>query len=956
MRLLLCLILLLVSFGGVAEHESIGAIVIEVDVEAQSLEDALTQLAANHNIPIMFRSDSTKGIDVQAFRGAMSLQSALELLLAGSQLTFTFVDNTWVAITSPESVDGSLKGDVDNEQSSPFSYLDLKPPSISEVMVVGEYLASGCCRNSPSTATKTYIPTIEVPKSLEGIGADLFKDRGNATVSEAFRDYSSINVTDVQGNINVRGFKLSGRSILKDGLPIVSHGISSLTLNNIEGIEVAKGANSALYGFGQPGAVVNLITKKPREHAFTNITLSSGNYDQYFAVDSNGQLSLDDDLLYRFNGLIREEVADKKSRGALTQIEVSPSISYQINNTDNLFVAVDYSHQSVDGHGGIRPYDELNSGAVFGFDLFEVIYPLWEEEPSDFYPYAGRVDDEVHDSKIIELKVGYQGLTKSGWDFAVNAYYGNNKKDQKYSNDVSIWLNPIFDPHIFPSSNFDPLTYLKTLFKTNVDFIQNYQDARLGLIDLMQDKYGVGVENIIDALYNQGDNVPFWKDNDIRFYQIALDQTIRSNQFNIDVSGGKDFLIFNTEHFILLGLLHTVNKTENISNQRYSESLFERGAKRVLEATSYNDLYVGWALQRYAMHPWDFPFHPNKATGISLPTEISELAGVELGQSFDLDGSFPYRNATSRTTLTGFYLQDQVAINDNWKLLVSAGFYQFDREYDETSINSLLTLVGERQYISSESAARDNFFAPQIGITYLPNESLSLYVNYGLQYDLLNGLIVNQVPLDPEETETYETGLKWWPTEDYSVSLAVFQMTKNNWLLTDGDNVGYQVQEGGFRSTGGEFSLVGFVTPHIKTALNYTKTKIKSLKNPAGGLDDALLRQSQVGVPSYSGSLWVQAHTEPFGTHGWSFGMGISHMGKRHFNQQFVESKLSKYTLIDTALAYLHEDFRIALNIDNISDEKWVVGSNMTPLNTGSPRYLSEGPGIRFRITTELYY
>ncbi|OUS02342.1 hypothetical protein A9Q81_08835 [Gammaproteobacteria bacterium 42_54_T18] len=280
MRLLLCLILLQVSFNGVAEDEPltsdlsvIGAEMIEVELKAQSLEDALMQLATNHNIPIMFRSDNVKNIYVQALRGEMSLQSALELLLAGTQLIFALVDNTWITITLSIPVEapvgGSLKGGI-----------DIKPPSISEVMVVGEYLTSGCCRHSPSTATKTYIPTIEVPKSLEGIGADLFKDRGNATVSEAFRDYSSINVTDVQGNINVRGFKLSGRSILKDGLSIVGHGVSSLTLNNVEGIEVAKGANAALYGFGQPGAVVNIITKKPREHAFTNIILSSGNYDQ----------------------------------------------------------------------------------------------------------------------------------------------------------------------------------------------------------------------------------------------------------------------------------------------------------------------------------------------------------------------------------------------------------------------------------------------------------------------------------------------------------------------------------------------------------------------------------------------------------------------------------------------------------------------------------------------------
>ncbi|OUS25840.1 hypothetical protein A9Q99_20515 [Gammaproteobacteria bacterium 45_16_T64] len=948
--LLIVLSATLEAKGFTVQPNTLNKTLIEVDISAQPLEDALTQLATNHSIPIVFKSDSVNAFSAKPLKGTMSLRLALESLLVDIPLSFTIIDNAWVAITPTKK---TLTYNSTQKKRLP---LKIRPPAISEIVVVGEYLDLGCCRNSPSTATKTYIPTIEVPKSIEGISADLLKDRGNATLSEAFRAYSSINVTDLRGNINVRGFKLSNRSILKDGQSIVSHGISALTLNNIEGIEVVKGANSTLYGYGQPGAVINLITKKPRKAAFTNITLSTGNYDQYIAIDANSPTLISDDLFVRINGLFREEFPKKASRGALTQLELSPSISLQINDTDKLLIDINYSQQRINGHGGKRPFDQIEIADQFGIDFFDVTHPNWNGDASDFYPNTGLENEETHDSTVTELRINYQGLTRTGWDYSVNTYYGDSKFTSQYANDLNVWLNPAFDPQPFPFSFLDPLTYLKTLFDNNANFIQHYRDVRADFITLMQDEYGIAPEDVVDTLYNQGNDIPFWRDNNLRFYQVAFDQKAHVDQFNLDISISRDFFLFEQKHSLLLGLLHTTSNSEGLASQRYNKSLYEQGASLVSNASNNDDLFLGWALQRYAALPWYFPYHENNTADITLPTAISELAGIEKGQSFVLDGTFPYKISKTETTLSGVYLQDQISLSEHWKLLVSTGFYQYTRNFDTASLNSLFMLIGERQIISRSSTAHDKFFAPSIGVTYLPLQTLSFYANVGIQYDLLNGVNANQTALDPEKTETEEIGAKWWPTEDYSVSLTLFKMTKTNWLLTDGDNFGYLAQQGEFQSTGSEFSLVGFITPHIKTSLNFTKTKTESLKKPSGGRDDSFLNLSQVGVPSDSGSLWVQVHNQPFGTHDWSFGLGISYMGGRQFNQQFIESKFSEYTLVDVAITYLDEDFRIGLNADNITNEKWVIGSNATPQLSDSSRYLSEGHESRLRLTTEWFF
>ena len=927
---------------------------IDLRLLEQPLEDALTQLAALHKMPIVFQSDIVKGKRILGLRGNYTLHSALSALLKNTSLTFSMVDDAMVTISRINADGDNAKADRLERSWDPV-LLDIKPPVMSEVVVVGESLMFGCCRDTPSTATKTYTSTLEVPKSLEGISADLFSDRGNATLSEAFRDYSSVNVTDLGGNINVRGVKLSGRSLLKDGQAIVSHGIAPLTLNNIDGIEVAKGANSTLYGYGQPGAVINLVTKKPSQYAFTNLKLNAGNYDQAVAIDTNGPTSFDDDLLYRLNLLAREENNHENSQGTLTQVEVSPSLSYPINETDKIHLAVDYSRQQVDGYEGKRPFDDLIIDDILGIGLFDVVYPSWKEDDPIFYPYTGRENKETHESTTTEFRINYQGLTSSGWDVGINAYYGYSQQNRVYANDIGIWLNPAFDPQPFVIPFFKPTTYLETLFNNNADFVQNYQNVRSTFIDFMQVTYGLDLPDIVGAMYKGGEDFPLWKDGQVHFYQIALDSDQRTDQVNIDLSVGNEFTLLDTDHFILMGLLHTISSTKRLVNQRYNKALYEQGADLVSAGGSENQ-YLGWALQRYAMHPWYYPFLPNSPDGIVLPTAISRLAGIEPGRVYELDSALPYVESTIKTMLTGMYLQDQISLNNQWKLLVSAGFYQYDREYEVTTLHSLLSLVGEIQVISSESVASDTFTAPQFGLTYLPTEYLSLYANYGLQYDLLSGLDSSFAPLEPEETVTYEVGMKWWPNKDVSVSLAAFEMTKNNWSVSDGENFEFRVQEGKFQSVGTEFSLVGFITPKVKTAINFTKTKTESLKQPEGGRDDVFLAQSQVGIPSSSGSFWVQYHTEPFGTHGWSLGFGATYASGRQFTQQFVEASFSEYTLVDMAVAYLHDDFRVALNVDNITDEAWMVGSSISPKIANGPRYLSEGPGIRYRLTTELLY
>ncbi|MBI3194667.1 MAG: TonB-dependent receptor, partial [Ignavibacteriae bacterium] len=97
-------------------------------------------------------------------------------------------------------------------------------------------------------------------------------------------------VSFVQSQVNIRGSTGYSKGvgtrvlILVDGLPMLSGDTGeiiweSFPVNNIERIEIVKGAGSALFGSSALGGVINIITKSASEIPETRLQLYGGMYD-----------------------------------------------------------------------------------------------------------------------------------------------------------------------------------------------------------------------------------------------------------------------------------------------------------------------------------------------------------------------------------------------------------------------------------------------------------------------------------------------------------------------------------------------------------------------------------------------------------------------------------------------------------------------------------------------------
>ena len=87
--------------------------------------------------------------------------------------------------------------------------------------------------------------------------------------------------------VSLDGFPANYTLVMVDGIRLLTEHIHTgqnidiIPPENIERIEIIKGAASAQYGSDAMGGIVNIITKKASDHTESNISLSGGSYETF---------------------------------------------------------------------------------------------------------------------------------------------------------------------------------------------------------------------------------------------------------------------------------------------------------------------------------------------------------------------------------------------------------------------------------------------------------------------------------------------------------------------------------------------------------------------------------------------------------------------------------------------------------------------------------------------------
>jgi len=131
----------------------------------------------------------------------------------------------------------------------------------------------------------------DVSTSIGSITEAEISYRNAITIDDALKYESGLNLTGSQ--VNIRGSSGYSRGVgsrvlmLVDGIPYMTAdtkeaNFESLQINQIERIEIVKGAGSALYGSSAIGGVINVINKRIEPEPITNVRIYGGFYSDPF--------------------------------------------------------------------------------------------------------------------------------------------------------------------------------------------------------------------------------------------------------------------------------------------------------------------------------------------------------------------------------------------------------------------------------------------------------------------------------------------------------------------------------------------------------------------------------------------------------------------------------------------------------------------------------------------------
>ncbi|MEM1370198.1 MAG: TonB-dependent siderophore receptor, partial [Cyanobacteria bacterium P01_H01_bin.15] len=287
----------------------------------------------------------------------------------------------------------------------------------------------------------------------------------------------------------------------------------------------------------------------------------------------------------------------------------------------------------------------------------------------------------------------------------------------------------------------------------------------------------------------------------------------------------------------------------------------------------------------------------------------------------DLSNLTPFPPVNTATDQYGIFLQDQITFGEQFILVASL-------RYDTVSLRNLTTPAQNRN-----NAA----WSPRIGLVYQPIETIALYANYSQSFRPNTGTSATGETFEPEQGEGFEVGVKAELLGgNLLATLAYFDITKQNVLTTDPNNLFASVATGEQRSQGIELDIVGQILPGWNIIANYAYTDARITEDNTNPVGNRLFNS-----PRHSAGLWTTYQIQQGDLQGLGFGLGFNYVGNRAGDLANT-FEADGYFLTNAALFYERKDWRFGLNINNLFDANYIS-------STGS-RTLGNAPGAPLSV------
>ncbi|MGI2106546.1 TonB-dependent receptor [Shewanella frigidimarina] len=732
-------------------------------------------------------------------------------------------------------------------------------------------------------ATKSDMSLMETPAAVVIVDEALIDAQGITNMQDLVRNISGVtqagNNYGIGDNLVVRGL---GANYTYDGM----YGGAGLgntfnptrSLTNVSSVEVLKGPATGLYGMGSAGGVINLIEKKPQFDSKQLFEAEVGQWDSYsLMADSTGGIT--DDLAYR---LVAKTARSTGYRDLGTdRDEIYGSLKYVLNENQNIMLSTAYISDAIPVDSIGHPIRIYNAASVDGKTAGEI---SWQDLVNDPTSKGLQLTDDQRQQLTDSLSAN-DGLTP--YEFGHNGLISPMAKDNE-GEELRFKLshNVYLTDDLFLNQQLQYRNY-ETSFARQTGAYNYVYWQRSGVINA----------DPRAPLVEDGTLYPYAARRQ-EYRKVSAEE--KSWQYFADLR--YDFDIGNISNELL------VNANFEDRDIRFKQySIYD--ADYTLKDSDGNLSYQG-----------------------SLPY-IYDIRNPNWGEGeFEDYDPLLTSNYNKSVTAWGLGLQHVGYLGGGFTSRIGVAFNEIKQSYEHLGVDA--------RYSSSladpqpEADTTDNGVTYNLGLTYMPTDDISIFVNHSkgrTAYSVLGDVKGNEADREDSQSISNDLGIRAKAFDDQLLaSLVFFKTSRTNVAYSNPDYESSEATpdifpyfyDGSEDTKGVELDLNAYLSDQWKVNVNAVYQDARDNQNP----NSSDYGQRQKGVPYVTAGAWVTYAAEFALPAPVSISLGAKYVDERSTHSSsfgIPDGYVPSYTVIDSAISYDVERYKIQLNINNLFNETY---------------------------------
>ncbi|HEY1076803.1 MAG TPA: TonB-dependent siderophore receptor [Fontimonas sp.] len=250
----------------------------------------------------------------------------------------------------------------------------------------------------------------------------------------------------------------------------------------------------------------------------------------------------------------------------------------------------------------------------------------------------------------------------------------------------------------------------------------------------------------------------------------------------------------------------------------------------------------------------------------------------------------------------GYYLQDQISIEDRW-------FFVLGGRFDDAESHS-----------AGSAPIRDEETSLRAGVLYKSHDGFAPYLSYSESFEPVAQRDADGQPFNPVRGRQYEAGLKYQsPDSPTLLTAAVFDIEETD-RLAPGEDPTVQIQLGKARIRGYELEANTTLYDIVDLIASYTYLDAYSDEGPQ---TEGPRYKNLPAIAAHAASAWARWRFSVFGARGFSLGAGARYTAGIPDESDTV--RVPGVTLYDATAAWESAHWRVAFTGSNLEDQSVIA-------------------------------